>query len=149
MGCTSNFLFSSDYKPFGLNYLKNGASFFQYTGKPVDPSTGLYYFGARFYDPAIERFITEDTYSGVKEDPQSLNRYAYVENKLLSNTDLSYFGLIKPCGLDPDMITSMKQTLGREVELEAVKTEVVSRFAEVFGYDLPQTPSTRLPPPQA
>ncbi len=52
------------------------------------------------------------------------------------NTDLSYFGLIKPCGLDPEKITSMKQVLGKEVEFEQVKGEVVARFGEVFGYDL-------------
>jgi len=52
------------------------------------------------------------------------------------NTELSYFSLIKPCGLDPDKITSMKQVLGREVPLEDVKAEVVMRFTEVFGYDL-------------
>jgi len=52
------------------------------------------------------------------------------------NTDLSYFSLIKPCGLDPEKITSMKQVLGKEVPLEDVKAEVVMRFIEVFGYDL-------------
>ena len=56
------------------------------------------------------------------------------------NTDLSYFGLIKPCGLDPERITSMKRLLGREVPFEDVKKEVVKRFAEVFGYDLPRSP---------
>ena len=66
------------------------------------------------------------------------------------NTDLSYFGLIKPCGLDPDKITSMKQVLGRQVPFEDVKGEVVRRFTEVFGYDLQQLPSgQRLSPPQA
>lgn len=66
------------------------------------------------------------------------------------NTDLSYFGLIRPCGLDPDKITSMRQVLGKEVEFEAVKKEVVARFAEVFGYDL-EEPSAghELSPPQA
>ncbi|MDA4115290.1 MAG: hypothetical protein OK442_01890 [Thaumarchaeota archaeon] len=84
---SANTLFSSDYEPFGLNYQKDGQSYFQFSGKPVDGSTGLYYFGARFYNPAIQRFITEDTYPGVKEDPQSLNRYSYVENNPLTNTD--------------------------------------------------------------
>jgi lipoyl(octanoyl) transferase len=66
------------------------------------------------------------------------------------NTDLSYFGLIKPCGLDPDKITSMKQVLGKEVPFEEVKKEVVGRFAEVFGYDLQSVPSSpRLSPHQA
>jgi lipoate-protein ligase B len=66
------------------------------------------------------------------------------------NTDLSYFGLIKPCGLDPDKITSMKQILGKGVEFELVKKEVVARFTEVFGYDLQQArPAQNLQPPQA
>ena len=66
------------------------------------------------------------------------------------NTDLSYFGLIKPCGLDPEKITSMKQVLGREVSFEQVKAEVVERFAEVFGYGLAGLPSARkASPPQA
>ena len=66
------------------------------------------------------------------------------------NVDLSYFALIKPCGLDPDKITSMKQVLGREVPFEDVKREVVERFTEVFGYDLPSVPSAqKLSPSQA
>jgi lipoate-protein ligase B len=44
------------------------------------------------------------------------------------NVDLSYFALIKPCGLDPDKITSMKQVLGKEVPLEDVKAEVAVRL---------------------
>ena len=55
------------------------------------------------------------------------------------NTDLSYFGLIKPCGLDPEKITSMKQVLEREVPFEQVRREVVARFVEVFGYDLQES----------
>jgi lipoate-protein ligase B len=66
------------------------------------------------------------------------------------DTDLSYFHLIKPCGLDPDKITSMKQVLGREVPFKGVKREVVERFTQVFGYDLPHVPSgQRLSPSQA
>jgi lipoate-protein ligase B len=62
------------------------------------------------------------------------------------NVDLSYFALIKPCGLDPDKITSMKQVLGKEVPLEDVKAEVVMRFTEVFGYDLQRVASEVSPP---
>ncbi|HVC27509.1 MAG TPA: lipoyl(octanoyl) transferase LipB [Nitrososphaerales archaeon] len=65
------------------------------------------------------------------------------------NVDLSYFALIKPCGLDPEKITSMKQVLGKELPLEDVKAEVVMRFTEVFGYDLQQVTSGSLSPPQA
>ncbi|MDA4117008.1 MAG: lipoyl(octanoyl) transferase LipB [Thaumarchaeota archaeon] len=61
------------------------------------------------------------------------------------NTDLSYFHLIKPCGLDASKITSMKEELGKEVPFELVKREVVERFVKTFGYtfkpplDLPTT----------
>jgi lipoate-protein ligase B len=64
------------------------------------------------------------------------------------NTDLSYFSLIKPCGLDPEKITSMKQVLGRQVRFEDVKRAVVANFTEVFGYGQAPT-GQKLSPPQA
>ncbi len=48
------------------------------------------------------------------------------------NTDLSYFALIKPCGLDPELLTSMKQILGNDFEMSKVKDVVVNHFATVF-----------------
>ena len=60
------------------------------------------------------------------------------------NTDLSYFRLIKPCGLDPSKITSMKEVLGKEVPFEEVKKEVVDRFLKIFGFT-PQQPSVKVP----
>lgn len=50
--------------------------------------------------------------------------------------DLSYFGLIKPCGLDPNMITSMSASLGRPVRLNDVKARVIEDFGSVFALDL-------------
>jgi lipoate-protein ligase B len=41
-------------------------------------------------------------------------------------TDLRYFGAIHPCGLSPEVMTSMEQLTGRSVSLP----EVQSRFAE-------------------
>lgn len=50
-------------------------------------STGLIYFGARYYDPAIGRFITPDPVEGDIYDPRSLNRYAYGYNNPLRYVD--------------------------------------------------------------
>ena len=50
------------------------------------------------------------------------------------NTDLSYFDLIVACEGEP--VTSMKESLGREVEMSAVEERIVARFAEVFGMEL-------------
>ena len=72
--------FSSNYQPFGPTYGSSGTWSFLYTGALQDSSTGLYYLMARFYDTSIGRFISEDSYYGQREDPQSLNRYAYARN---------------------------------------------------------------------
>jgi lipoic acid synthetase len=52
------------------------------------------------------------------------------------NTDLSYFQLIRPCGLDPDKMTSMKKILGKELPFDAVKREVINRYLSVFDSPL-------------
>ena len=43
-------------------------------------ATGLYYFGARYYDPETGRFITEDLAHGTPFYPQTQNRYVYCCN---------------------------------------------------------------------
>ncbi len=50
---------------------------FTYTGHEFDPETGLYYFKARFYDPELGRFASEDPYLGDFLTPPSLHRYLY------------------------------------------------------------------------
>lgn len=52
------------------------------------------------------------------------------------NTDLSYFDLIRPCGLDSNMMTSMEKALGYKVELAEVGDLVRSRFEDVFQVSL-------------
>jgi lipoyl(octanoyl) transferase len=47
-------------------------------------------------------------------------------------TDLSYFGLIVPCGIDDRGVTSLERLLGRPVGLDEVESRVVRAFADVF-----------------
>lgn len=77
--CTGGVVYGSNYEPFGPGFGESGSEDFRYTGKMEDP-TGLYYYGARYYDPATGRFTTRDTVSGRLVDPQSLNRYVYCRN---------------------------------------------------------------------
>lgn len=46
------------------------------------------------------------------------------------NTDLKYFDLIVACDGEP--VTSMREVLGREIEMKAVEDRIIERFAEVF-----------------
>ncbi|MEK6953922.1 MAG: RHS repeat-associated core domain-containing protein [Candidatus Micrarchaeota archaeon] len=60
----------------------------KFTGKIRD-GTGLYYFGARFYDPQIGRFSSADSMAGNAIRPQSLNRFTYTLNNPLKYVDPS------------------------------------------------------------
>ncbi|BAS27240.1 RHS repeat-associated core domain protein [Limnochorda pilosa] len=59
---------------------------YAFTGKEYDPKTGLYYFGARWYDPEVGRWTSQDP---VRD---GLNWYLYVRNNPLRYVDL--WGLV-------------------------------------------------------
>lgn len=49
------------------------------------------------------------------------------------NTDLRYFGHIVPCGIDDKAVTSLKQELGREIDMDLVKKSILKHFTTIFG----------------
>ena len=59
----------------------------QYDGRVYDRGTGSHDYGARMYWPQIGTFISADPVSGHPEDPQTLNRYAYVLNSPFKYVD--------------------------------------------------------------
>jgi RHS repeat-associated protein len=80
------------YSPFGIGEAAAGPQ--RYVGREFEPAIGLYLLGARFYDPAVGRFITADIL--IVEDPirfihapQMLNLYAYAGNNPLRFRDPS------------------------------------------------------------
>jgi RHS repeat-associated protein len=50
---------------------------FGFTGHEYDPETGLYYAKARFYDPEVGRFLSEDPAEPDLTTPPSLHKYLY------------------------------------------------------------------------
>ena len=64
----------------------------RFTGQILDPESGLYYYGARYYDPDLARFISPDPIVPSPGDPQSLNRYSYVLNNPVKYIDPSGYG---------------------------------------------------------
>lgn len=52
------------------------------------------------------------------------------------NTDLSYFNHIIPCGIVNKQVTSMKNELGYEVDITAIKEKLLIHFCTVFDVDL-------------
>ena len=60
-----------------------------YTGGIYDQSTGLYYLNARYYNPEDGRFVTEDTYRGETNEPDTQNLYVYCVNNPVNYIDPS------------------------------------------------------------
>ena len=96
LGSTSVMTTSAGLQEEGLTYYPYGAVRsdtgttnvpYKYTGQELDASTGLYFYGARYYDANLARFISADTIAPDLRDPQSLNRYAYVRNNPLHYSD--------------------------------------------------------------
>jgi RHS repeat-associated protein len=99
-----------EYDPWGK--LRSGGitqTSINYTGQRLD-GTGLLYYHARYYDPLLGRFISPDAIvpsagaltvapsdamaaglwasgGGGPANPQSLNRFSYVDNNPISRTD--------------------------------------------------------------
>jgi lipoyl(octanoyl) transferase len=49
------------------------------------------------------------------------------------NTDLSFFNLIIPCGITAKPVTSMRQELGRPIDLNAVAESISRNFGMMFS----------------
>jgi lipoyl(octanoyl) transferase len=52
------------------------------------------------------------------------------------NTDLSYFELIRPCGLDPSTMTSMQKLRGASLPMAEVKATLAAHYSAVTGMSL-------------
>ncbi len=92
---TGTIVEESDYYPFGGERIitNSDPNPYKFTGKERDTETGLDYAIFRYYNSRLGRFMSPDLLAGGVDDPQSLNRYAYVLNDPVN--------LVDPLGLDP------------------------------------------------
>lgn len=84
-------LSSFSYEPFGKTTTTSTYPF-QFTGR-VPVNSGLYYYRARYYCPAVGRFISEDPLGLASGDSLA---YKYTRNNPVNRTDPS--GLLSECG---------------------------------------------------
>ena len=78
-----------DYDAFGVEKKPDplDGNPFRYCGEYYDGETKTYYLRARYYDPNIGRFTSEDTYRGEPNDPLTLNLYTYCVNNPVRYSD--------------------------------------------------------------
>jgi RHS repeat-associated protein len=102
-GSSGLLLWRDRYLPFGdvRDTYRRDAGFslqtqYRFTGQRLEQrlgvaegglDRGLYFYGSRWYDSSLGRFIQADTIVPQPGNPQSLNRYSYVLNNALRYTD--------------------------------------------------------------
>ncbi|WP_432408146.1 S8 family serine peptidase [Wukongibacter sp. M2B1] len=104
-----------DYDAYGKAKLEEESTDnpYRYAGEYYDKESELYYLRARYYDPNIARFISEDSYKGDAKFPLSLNLYTYSWNNPIKYID--------PTGNDPYRQKKMNEARAAANEVDALK----------------------------
>jgi len=79
-----NFFEMIEYLPYGETLYDEAATVdkteFRFTSKEMDAETGLYYYGARYYDAKLCKWISTDPVMNYNNS-EDLNLYSYCHNK--------------------------------------------------------------------
>ena len=76
-----------DYTPYGNQAMGTPPNGPGYTGHVNDRDTGLVYTQARYYDPAVGRFLSADPMVPSPGNTFNFNRYDYASNNPIINID--------------------------------------------------------------
>ncbi|MBN2653363.1 MAG: hypothetical protein JXR63_13375, partial [Spirochaetales bacterium] len=105
-------VYQNDVSAFGVQLGASGLEDEEhelfYTGKMMDDDTGLYYFNARWYDPQLGRFVTEDP---VRDGN---NWFAYCGNNPINFVDPSGLYEVK----DGDIVSEVVKKYNKDNETE-------------------------------
>ena len=126
------------YSAFGEVRFSSGTTptEYQYTNQLNQSDIGLYYYVARFYDPAIAHFVQADTIVPGAGNPAAYDRYSYVlNNPILLNDPNGH----NPCSDDPSIPCALRP--GERAPYQS-KTNPI-KYSIVY---IPTQPSSFLPP---
>jgi len=95
---TGNIVTSVEYDAFGapIGSMAIMGQPFAYNGETYDAEMELIFLRARYYDPALGRFLTKDVFSGQLSNPSTLNLYVYAINNPVNMLD--------PGGNNPSLV---------------------------------------------
>ena len=98
-----------EYDPFGVPSGPAEKHLPMFGGRVWYPEVGLYYFGARWYDPGLGRFLTPDTYTGRPDDERLVHPCRPAGSQAIARSQILADWLKQPrvrnryafCGNDP------------------------------------------------
>jgi RHS repeat-associated protein len=105
----------TSYDSFGNPSSGVSLTRYGYTGREFDSETGLYYYRARWYDPKLGRFISEDPIGFAGRD---VNTYRYAQNSPLNLFDLSGEATFSEYSIQTRIqtfVTAAEECLGKAV----------------------------------
>jgi len=120
---SGNIVSAIAYHPFGKSDTEEGTEDCLFTGKEQD-ATGLYYYGARYYDSEVGGFLTRDPLKGERGVPQTLNRYVYCLNNPLKYVD--------PTGTDEEPKTAQEKVEDVFSRMQNVDSEELVEVQELM-----------------
>ncbi len=104
---------------------------FRFAAREYEPS-GLYYFRARYYDPALGRFLSPDPKAPKRDQPLDLNPYLYARNNPVRFRD--------PSGLDAEPDWDPRRPMNEQ------STEFLRWFYRLEGWKLQAAAEGKLTP---
>jgi RHS repeat-associated protein len=120
-----------------------------FTGKLEESRTGIQYFGARWYEPELGRFLSVDPVGFREDNIFSFNRYSYANNNPYKFIDPDGREVVR-VGLSvrmPELLGTFQNLIGREIKLSGLDVGVAWSTPNAKGegeYDIGIYSSTLL-----
>lgn len=139
------------YDPFGNTISSSGsiadANVYRFSSKEILVNSGLYYYGYRFYDPSLQRWLNRDPLG----DVDGHNNYAFVHSNPITTTDP--LGLITtPCGGARDALEEAQEEgedeLNNTGRMSNATVAAINKALADVARLCPDKPYPRTPPVQ-
>ncbi len=129
-----------DFTPYGEKRLDPNANKDDegFTGHVDDAATGLTYMQARYYDPVIGRFLSNDPVGFAKGGTGYFNRYAYTMNNPINGIDPDGMKCVPTnggyeCAVDDNSDENTEKPIFTKQEIERINkayTDAVNRLVK-------------------
>jgi RHS repeat-associated protein len=128
-----------EYLPTGETFIEqqdtSWVSPYKFNGKELDEETGLYYYGARYYDPRLSLWLGTDP---MQEDCKGKTTYNYCDNNPVTYFDPN--GMKKHNWMKPSQIMNGNYQFNRVVGLAANNSHYSNRLVQIWAHGLSRNP---------